>query len=123
MSRDTLGNLTLLDKKPLDNYAVHSNSLGALSGVALADALKVNHTLTTLNLGENTLDAAGGAALAEVLKINNTLKLFHLDGTQIGDNGAIACIGYMDLQYILALHPYVLLDEAGGIRYVDEIGF
>ncbi len=43
------------------------------SVVALSDALKINATLTTLNLDGNGLGGGGAAALSEALKINVTL--------------------------------------------------
>ncbi|CAF1338566.1 unnamed protein product [Didymodactylos carnosus] len=54
----------------------------------LADALKLNKTLTTLNLrgqkiSRSELSDGGGEALAEALKVNKTLITLHLRSNQI----------------------------------------
>ena len=40
----------------------------------LADALKVNSSLTSLNLGRNEIGDAGARELAGALKVNSSLK-------------------------------------------------
>ncbi len=40
------------------------NDLGDVGGGALADALRLNTTLTSLDLGDNALEEDGGRALA-----------------------------------------------------------
>ncbi|KJE91885.1 hypothetical protein CAOG_02949 [Capsaspora owczarzaki ATCC 30864] len=57
---------------------------------AIAEALKVNTTLTAVCLDENQLDGAGAQAIAEALKVNTTLKDLYLWANWIGDAGAQA---------------------------------
>ncbi|KAF9176758.1 hypothetical protein BGZ50_009716 [Haplosporangium sp. Z 11] len=56
----------------------------------LADALKTNSTLTTLDLRNNSIGDNGAQALSEALKINSTLTTLDLSANSIGDNGAVA---------------------------------
>ncbi|CAF4479923.1 unnamed protein product, partial [Didymodactylos carnosus] len=53
----------------------------------LVEALKVNKTLTTLNLAGNQISDGGGEALAEALKVNRALTTLFLGGNQISDGG------------------------------------
>lgn len=46
------------------------NNVGGAGAKALADALRVNQTLDTLDLFNARVDQAGVAALAEALKVN-----------------------------------------------------
>jgi hypothetical protein len=48
------------------------DDLGEGAGRELAEALRVNTTLTSLNLGCNALEEGGGRALAEALRLNTT---------------------------------------------------
>ncbi|KAF9136205.1 hypothetical protein BGX30_011300, partial [Mortierella sp. GBA39] len=83
-------NLTTLD--------LWNNSIGDNEVQALSEALKINSTLTTLDLGNlNTLDRGdnwigdnGTQALSEALKSNSTLTTLNLSNNSIGDNGAQA---------------------------------
>ena len=45
---------------------------GEPSAEVLAEELRVNTTLTSLNLGCNALEEGGGRALAEALRLNTT---------------------------------------------------
>ncbi len=47
---------------------------------AIADALRVNGALTSLDLRWNKLGAEGGTAIAEALKVNGALTSLNLDG-------------------------------------------
>lgn len=55
----------------------------------LADVIKVNATLTYLDLTNNQIGDAGAGSLADAIKLNTTLTAVHLDGNQIGDAGAV----------------------------------
>jgi hypothetical protein len=51
--------------------------VGAKHGAkAIAEALKVNAVLTTLNLGYNSIGDEGAKAIAEALKVNAVLEKF-----------------------------------------------
>ncbi|KJE93094.1 hypothetical protein CAOG_003935 [Capsaspora owczarzaki ATCC 30864] len=57
---------------------------------AIAEALKVNTTMSELDLGKNQIGVAGAQSIAEALKVNTTLTTLYLDRNQIGDAGAEA---------------------------------
>ncbi|KAF9961236.1 hypothetical protein BGZ72_004377 [Mortierella alpina] len=58
--------------------------------VLIAEALKLNASLTALNLRGNSIGRIGAKALAEALKINSNLANLSLQGNSIGDHGAKA---------------------------------
>jgi hypothetical protein len=62
--------------------------LGAGDAQALAFALRVNSTLTDLNLGTNAIGDAGAASFADALRLNTTLTVLSLFNNAIGDEGA-----------------------------------
>ena len=57
---------------------------------AIADVLRVNTTLTNLNLGSNSLGEDGGQAIAAVLRVNTTLTEFDLSGNGVGEGAGQA---------------------------------
>jgi hypothetical protein len=57
---------------------IQPRRFGTEGGAALADALKVNSTLTTINLDRNSIGDEGYAALADALKVNSTLTTINL---------------------------------------------
>ena len=57
----------------LDVFSLGWNNLGAEGGAAIAEALKINKTITSINLSKTRVGAEGGAAIAEALKINTTI--------------------------------------------------
>ncbi|CAF0974316.1 unnamed protein product [Didymodactylos carnosus] len=69
--------------KTLTNLNLQLNEISVRGAEALAEALKVNKTLTTLDLGWNQISDEGGQALAEALKLNKTLTTLHLQSNQI----------------------------------------
>jgi hypothetical protein len=66
------------------------NGIGAEGAVALADALKVNSSVTSFNLGWNCIGAVGASALADALKVNASLKEIGLISNVIGAEGSLA---------------------------------
>jgi len=62
--------------------------IGDAGAAAIAEALKVNKSLTALDLWDNNFSDAGAAALAEALKVNKSLAVLHLYNNSIGDAGA-----------------------------------
>ncbi|KAF9381557.1 hypothetical protein CPB97_007700 [Podila verticillata] len=66
-----------------------NNSIGENGVKILAEALKTNSALTTLNLGANSIGDYG-QALAESLKTNLTLTTLNLRSGSIGENRAQA---------------------------------
>mgnify|MGYP001400576280 CR=1 FL=1 len=63
--------------------------IGDSSISALAKALEVNTTLTTLNLEANEVGDGGATALAEALKTNTTLTQLDLRGNSLGDESGM----------------------------------
>jgi Ran GTPase-activating protein (RanGAP) involved in mRNA processing and transport len=58
----------------LTSLDLFTNSIGPAGAASLAEALGVNTALKGLNLGENSIGAAGAASLADALKVNSTLR-------------------------------------------------
>ena len=52
------------------------SSIGAAGAAAVAKAMKVSATLTTLDLGDNRLFDTGASALADAVKVSGTLTTF-----------------------------------------------
>ena len=67
---------------------LNDNGIGAQGASGLAEALKVNSTLTVLKLNDNYIGAQGATGLAEALKVNSTLTVLKLNGNDIGAQGA-----------------------------------
>ena len=61
-----------------------SNNIGDGGAIALAEALKVNASLTVLYLMSNGISPAGASALAEMLKLNTSLTVLNLNYNNIG---------------------------------------
>ena len=59
-------------------------------GLTIAQALRSNSTLTTLDLSGNKIEDTGATAIAEALKSNFTLTTLDLHGNEIEDKGAAA---------------------------------
>jgi Leucine-rich repeat (LRR) protein len=59
---------------------------------ALGEALRLNSTLTSLNLGCNEIGDEGARALGEALRLNSTLTSLNLGCNEIGDEGARALV-------------------------------
>ncbi|KJE97551.1 hypothetical protein CAOG_09082 [Capsaspora owczarzaki ATCC 30864] len=66
------------------------NRIGNAGAQAIAVALKVNTTLTQLDLWSNQIGDEGAQAIAEALRANTTLTWLKLSYNQIGDAGAQA---------------------------------
>ncbi|CAF1592671.1 unnamed protein product, partial [Didymodactylos carnosus] len=82
------GQLQALDS--VSDITLHNIGIDEEDALVLAEALKVNKTLTTLNLENNEISVRGGEALAEALKVNKTLTTLNLAGNQISDGGGEA---------------------------------
>lgn len=68
--------------KSLDLSLSGKVNIGAEGAASLAESLKVNSTLTTLNLFNNGIGDMGAADVAEALLVNTALTALHL-----GKNG------------------------------------
>ena len=72
----------------LTELYLDGNGIGDQGVTGLAEALKVNFTLIVLYLRDNAIGAQGATNLAEALKVNSTLTKLHLNDNDIGDQGA-----------------------------------
>ena len=63
---------------------LNENGIGAQGATGLAEALKVNSTLTMLILDRNGIGDQGATSLAEALKMNSSLKWLNLRKNYIG---------------------------------------
>ncbi|KAL0236495.1 hypothetical protein GEMRC1_003077 [Eukaryota sp. GEM-RC1] len=58
--------------------------------LAVLEALKVNPTITSINLSGAFIGDEGAVALATMLKVNSTISSVDLSSNSIGDEGAVA---------------------------------
>ncbi|XP_078379483.1 uncharacterized protein LOC144662531 isoform X1 [Oculina patagonica] len=65
----------------------HKFILGDAEASSLAEAIKVNTTMTELSLGENYISDTGVAFLAEAIKVNSTMTRLSLGGNYISNIG------------------------------------
>jgi Leucine Rich repeat len=72
----------------LTKLNVSSNSIGDAGAAVFAEALKVNKSLAVLCLYNNSIGDAGAAAIAEALKVNNSLTTLNIHSNIIGDAGS-----------------------------------
>jgi Ran GTPase-activating protein (RanGAP) involved in mRNA processing and transport len=76
----------LLDKNPATiHFDFYRNDIQSIQ--ALADALKINTTLMSLNLQNKQISYQGIQILAEALKINTSLTILDMHSNQFGDQG------------------------------------
>ena len=74
----------------LTSINLFNNYIGNEGAVAIAEALKVNSTLTSINLCASDIGNDGAVAIAEALKVNSTLTSIALSENDIGMEGAVA---------------------------------
>ena len=68
---------------------LENNQIGVEGAKALANALRINTSVTTLELGYHSkIGHEGAKALANSLRINTSVTTLHLRDNQIGDEGA-----------------------------------
>jgi hypothetical protein len=88
------------------------------AGVALAEAIQVNSTLTTLDLSENKeTGLATCIAMAEALKLSKTLIQLDMDSCHVTDDGVLALAAALEINtslqaFSLACNAF---GEVGGI--------
>ena len=74
----------------LQTLDLFSNDIGADGTRAIAELLRVNTTLQSLDLGRNCMGDDEVRAIAEALRVNSKLQVLDLYGNNIGDDGALA---------------------------------
>ena len=72
----------------LTQLNLESTFIGDAGAASISEAMEVNTTLTQLNLWRNHVGAAGAASLAEAMKVNTTLTQLNLYHNNIGAAGA-----------------------------------
>jgi hypothetical protein len=95
--------------------------MGEGGGRALAEALRLNTTVTSLDLGVN--DMGEGGALAEILRLNTTLESLNLRENGLGEGGGRALAEALRLTTTLAsLNLYYNgLGEGGGRALAEAL--
>ncbi|KJE90017.1 hypothetical protein CAOG_009423 [Capsaspora owczarzaki ATCC 30864] len=76
--------------KPSQRGFLYGEEVGDAGALAIAEALKVNTTVTKIELCQNQIGEVGARALAETLKVNETVTWIAIWRNQIGDAGASA---------------------------------
>ena len=64
------------------------NSIGDEGASSLSEALRVNTSLTSLHLSCNSIGGEGASSLSEALRVNTSLTSLHLSCNSIGGEGA-----------------------------------
>ena len=68
---------------------LNENNLGTPGAIAIAEALKVNKGLTEVDLSLNYIDDKGAKVIAEMLDVNKTLKTLNTSKNEIGDRARL----------------------------------
>ncbi|CAF1479468.1 unnamed protein product [Didymodactylos carnosus] len=76
--------------KTLTYLWIHENNISDQGAMAIAEALKINETLTKLWAYKNNISDQGAMAIAEALKINETLTKLWAYKNNISDQGTMA---------------------------------
>ncbi|XP_044169044.1 nucleotide-binding oligomerization domain-containing protein 2-like, partial [Acropora millepora] len=72
----------------LSSLHLHANSIGDEGANSLAQALRVNTSLSSLELRYNSIGDEGANSLAQALRVNTSLSSLDLHGNSIGGEGA-----------------------------------
>src|SRR4051812_6992656 len=75
---------------PLKEVNLRSEKLVDEDAIALAKALKTNHSITVIHLDNNQIGAEGAKALADAFTINKSITSIYLYNNYIGAEGAKA---------------------------------
>ena len=67
---------------------LRDNSIGEEGASSLSEALRVNTSLTSLNLSDNSIGVEGASSLSEALRVNTSLTYLDLVKNSFGDEGA-----------------------------------
>jgi hypothetical protein len=78
---------------------LESCGLGEGGGRALAETLRLNATIMSLDLGWNRLGEGGGRALAETLRLNTTVTSLNLGFNDPGEGGGRALAETLRLNF------------------------
>jgi hypothetical protein len=84
------GLATVLPDFHIQTLKLGTNKFGAEGLAALAEALQLNQTITSLDLQSNAIGSAGAATLANTFEVNTTVTNISLSTNEIGPEGAAA---------------------------------
>jgi hypothetical protein len=112
MSSRITETIRTLDQK--DVISLWHCGLGDEDAAALADALNVNTSVTTIWLDGNLISNEGAAVLADALNVNSSVTFINLEDNQIGNEGALA------LADALKVNISVTLINLGGNQLGDK---
>ncbi|KJE91472.1 hypothetical protein CAOG_009567 [Capsaspora owczarzaki ATCC 30864] len=93
---------------------VRENQIGDVGARAIAETLKVNKTVVEVALSWNQISDAGARAIAETFKVNTNLRWLILYHNQIGDAGAQAIAEALKVNTNLIL-LYLSVNRIGDI--------
>lgn len=91
----------LKNNNTLISLELEWNDIGDIGAAALAAALKGNQTLRKLDLARNKITDAGISSFAELLKSKKNLDKLEVFGNPFGEKGAKALIDAMQFNYSL----------------------
>jgi len=99
-----------------------SHNIGVDVVKMIADALKDNHTLKTLNLiGSNICDD-GAKIIADAIKVNQSLEKLNLSSNKIGDDGAKVLVDALRVNHSLKRLNFHCNDiSTDGVKYLYKI--
>merc|ERR1712217_388073 len=80
----------ILQKSALGILVLRRCGIDDKGAIAIADALKVNASLTELDLADNLIGSEGAIAIADALKVNTSLMDLNLIYNKIGREGNAA---------------------------------
>eukprot|EP00667_Euglena_gracilis_P030533 EG_transcript_42343 len=87
---DALKTDTTVEELKLQGHLWSGNKMGPEGAKAVAEALRHNATLHTVNLSWNKMGPEGAKAVAEALRHNATLHTVNLSWNKMGPEGAKA---------------------------------
>jgi Ran GTPase-activating protein (RanGAP) involved in mRNA processing and transport len=88
--------LNSIIKNEVKTINLRDKTIENVEAIALAEALKVNTTLTELYLSGNKIEPAGAQAIAGALEVNTALTELKIANSNIGDVGAQALAGALE---------------------------
>jgi Ran GTPase-activating protein (RanGAP) involved in mRNA processing and transport len=97
------------------------NSVYDEGAIAIADALKVNSSLTSLNLSSNSIYNEGGIASADALKLNSSLASLNLSRNLVDNDGAIAIADALQMNTTLEELFQDSMDQEGAISIANAL--
>jgi len=87
------------------------NSMGPLTCDALAQFLRFNTSIVSIDLHDNAIDDAGAASLTKALSTNNTLATLRVSMNKIQIPGAVSIFEGLDSNFSLEL---LVMESTGG---------